>query len=137
MYCTSHNTTDINSPSVLCIIIFLRLCFALLEEVPLTICEGGLHNPPATTSLRNCTQRLLLYLEFTRYPRGNVWKNTYIAEYLINKHRMRILNLQVQTKLTLHHNLFLTGHRAFFLKRQFNPALSQILSPVFLTTWDM
>ena len=31
---------------------------------------------------------------------------------------MRILNLQVQTKLTLHQNLFLTGPRAFFLKRQ-------------------
>ena len=39
-------------------------------------------------------------------------------EYLINQHMMRILNLQVQTKLTLHQNLFLTGPRAFFLKRQ-------------------
>lgn len=46
--------TYINSPSVLCIIIFLRLCFALLEEVPLTICEGGLHNPPC----QNLTMKL-------------------------------------------------------------------------------
>ena len=47
----TRQTSTAYSPSVLCIIIFLRLCFALLEEVPLTICEGGLHNPPATTSL--------------------------------------------------------------------------------------
>lgn len=110
--------TDINSPSVLCIITFLSLCFALLEEVPLIICEGGLHNPLPQPDYEIAPKGYSCPWNSQNTQEEMSRRTPTLQSILINQYMIKILNLQVQTKQTLHHDVFLAEHQAFFLKRQ-------------------